>query len=225
MISILTPIYNGVEFLHESFLSILSQTVPTNQWELLIGINGHPPNSDIYQKVCNYINQFTSTTACSIRVFDYHECKGKSETLNKMLTECSYEYVALLDVDDIWLPTKLETQFPYLSQDYDVIGTKCVYFGDMNGNIPAIPTGDISKFYFLENNPVINSSAIIRKSLAFWDKQHDGIEDYDLWLRLWKQQKRFYNCPEVLVKHRIHQTSAFNSKNNHNISELKQQYI
>lgn len=47
MISILMPIYNGVEFIDESVGSIISQTY--TDWELLIGINGHPANSDVYQ--------------------------------------------------------------------------------------------------------------------------------------------------------------------------------
>ena len=37
MISILMPIYNGIEFIHESVPSILEQTY--DKLELLIGIN------------------------------------------------------------------------------------------------------------------------------------------------------------------------------------------
>jgi hypothetical protein len=44
----------------------------------------------------------------------------------------------------------------------------------------------------------------------------DGVEDYDLWLRLRNQNKTFYNFKEVLVRHRIHKESAFNSKGNNN---------
>ena len=47
MISILIPIYNGIEYINESVSSVLSQTY--DKWELLIGINGHPPNSYVYQ--------------------------------------------------------------------------------------------------------------------------------------------------------------------------------
>ena len=47
MISILMPIYNGIEFIEESVSSILQQTYAN--WELIIGINGHPENSSIYQ--------------------------------------------------------------------------------------------------------------------------------------------------------------------------------
>ena len=50
----------------------------------------------------------------------------------------------------------------------------------------------------------------------------NGLEDYDLWIRLRLKNKKFYNCPQVLVKHRIHNASAFNSggKNNNSVPEL-----
>ena len=64
-------------------------------------------------------------------------------------------------------------------------------------------------------HPIINSSAIIKKELCYWN--NNGIEDYDLWLRLRKQNKKFYNCSEILVKHRIHKKSAFNSKGHKNL--------
>jgi cellulose synthase/poly-beta-1,6-N-acetylglucosamine synthase-like glycosyltransferase len=129
-----------------------------------------------------------------------------------MLNYCNYDYVALLDVDDIWFPEKLMTQTKYMG-DYDVIGTKCVYFGEKD-NSPFVPLGDISEYDFFSVNPVINSSSVIRKSLCFWDGKFDGVEDYNLWLTLRKQNKKFYNCPEVLVKHRIHNSSSFNAQGN-----------
>ena len=218
-ISILMPIYNGVEFFIESLQSVLDQTA--EEWELLIAINGHPPNSEVYQKVLKQVNAITA----NVRLFDYHDCKGKAATLNKMITECKSNYVALLDVDDIWHPEKLAAQSPFLMLNYDVVGTRCVYFGDINNVVPQIPTADISQFNFLAVNPVINSSAIIKKKFAHWDTTLFGVEDYDLWLSLRAQGRRFYNCEEVLVKHRIHQTSAFNAKGNGNhVAALKQAY-
>ena len=222
-VSILMPIYNGIEFLADSVSSVIQQTV--KDWELLIAINGHPPNSDVYQTTFNYITQHANTDP-RIRLFDYHTCKGKAATLNKMITECRSNYVAILDVDDIWQPQKLEKQRPYLIQNYDVIGTRCVYFGDIReGQVPNIPTGNISQFDFLAFNPMINSSAVLKKELAKWDTNLFGVEDYALWLSLWRQGRRFYNCPEIEVKHRLHQTSAFNAKGNHNHAEaLKNKY-
>ena len=203
MISILIPIYNGIKFIDESVMSVITQTY--TDWELLIGVNGHPKKSGVFLTSKQYEDKSNK-----IRVFDFFNIKGKSNTLNEMIKYCKYNYVAILDIDDVWSPEKLKIQSIFLNI-YDVIGTRCVYFGEKN-LIPYIPTGDITNFDFTRVNPIINSSSVIRKELCFWVENR--IEDYDLWLRLKKMGKTFYNCKEVLVGHRIHNTSAFNSKGN-----------
>ena len=214
MISILMPIYNGIEFIEESVSSVLQQSF--EEWELLIGVNGHPENSDVYQIAKKYEEK-----SIKIRVFDFYTLKGKSVALNKMIEYCQYDYVAILDIDDIWFSKKLEKQAPYM-KNYDVIGTKCIYFGQLNGIVPNIPIGDLSKIDFLYVNPIINSSSLIRKSLCYWNiDEFDCIEDYELWLRLRKQNHTFYNIEDILVKHRIHQQSAFNSSQNQNMQLKK----
>jgi glycosyltransferase involved in cell wall biosynthesis len=209
------PIYNGIEFINESVPSILQQTY--DKWELIIGINGHPENSEIYKTAKNF------EKSDKIRVFDFYNLKGKANTLNELIKHCKYDYIALLDVDDIWHPQKLEIQSNFLN-DYHVIGSNCIWFGDRPGVVPQIPTGDISNFDFSIVNPIINSSVLIKKEFCFWNE--NGLEDYDLWIRIRKQNKKFYNCPQILVKHRIHNTSAFNSggKNNNLVPELLKFY-
>ena len=218
MISVLIPIYNGIEFIEESVSSVLEQTF--EEWELIIGINGHPKDSDVYLIAKEYEKRNVK-----VRVFDFYTIKGKSDVLNEMIQYChyDYDYVAILDVDDIWHKDKLKIQSEYIG-NYDVIGSRCIYFGDKEGTVPYIPTGDISSFDFLRVNPVINSSTLIRKTLCFWDKKYDGVEDYDLWLRLWRGGKKFYNYSQILLKHRIHKTSAFNNNNANRVPELIQKY-
>lgn len=206
MISILMPIYNGIEFINESVRSILEQTY--DKWELLIGINGHSENSEIYK-----IAKAFEEKSDKVKVLDLYNIKGKSNTLNELIQHCKYDYIALLDVDDIWHNTKLEVQSNLLNA-YDIIGTNCVYFGDRQGIVPTIPQYDFSNFNFANGNPIINSSVVVKKKLCNWIE--NGLEDYDLWIRLRLKNKKFYNCPQILVKHRIHDTSAFNSGNNNN---------
>lgn len=217
MISILIPVYNGIEFIHESVSSILNQDF--DKWELIIGVNGHPPNSDVYQIAKKYESD-------KVRVMDLHYIKGKANALNEMIKFCNYDYVSLLDVDDLWLPNKLSKQMIYMDF-FDVIGTRCMYFGDLEGTVPNIPVGNLikNKVDFLNANPIINSSCVVRKSLCYWEDALNGVEDYDMWLRLWKQGKTFYNCDDVLVKHRIHKSSAFNAKGNHTmVADLIKKY-
>jgi glycosyltransferase involved in cell wall biosynthesis len=217
MISILIPIYNGIEFIEESVSSVLRQNY--DKWELIIGVNGHPQNSRVFQIAKKYEEK-----SHKIRVFDFYNIKGKSNTLNEMIKYCNYNYVGLLDVDDIWHDEKLDVQSQILGH-YDVIGSNCIYFGNKNNVVSPIPVGDISNSDFKIVNPIINSTSIIRKELCYWNCIWDGIEDYDLWLRLRKQNCKFFNCKAILVKHRIHQASAFNSKGNHNkVKELLSQF-
>ena len=111
-----------------------------------------------------------------------------------MLDYAKYDWIALLDVDDKWKSDKLQKQVKYMD-DYDVIGTKCKYFG---------------------NKRIINSSCLIRKELCSWDSTSPA-EDYDLWLKLKKQNCRFFNHPDILVLHRIHGKSYFNSTQKNNL--------
>ena len=75
-VTILMPIYNGIEFIDESVKSIMNQT--WKKWELIIGINGHEAMSDIYLKAKEYEND-------QIHVVELYPIKGKSNALNEML--------------------------------------------------------------------------------------------------------------------------------------------
>ena len=217
MISILIPIYNGIEFIDESVSSAIQQTF--KEWELIIGINGHPKYSDAFLTAKKYEEKDER-----IKVIDFYTIRGKSNTLNEMINHCNYQWISLLDVDDKWFPTKLESQLPYMNT-HDVVGTNCKYFGDLN-LVPNIPHGDLKNINFLKVNPIINSSCLLKKELCHWDDDSYELEDYDLWLRLWKQNKNFYNVSEIQVLHRIHNDSAFNAKgNNLNVNKLRQKYI
>ena len=82
MISILIPIYNGIEYINESVTSVLDQSY--ENWELIIGVNGHEENSEVFKKAKGYESD-------KIHVYDLHEYKGKSKTLNSFLSFPSFE--------------------------------------------------------------------------------------------------------------------------------------
>lgn len=219
-ISILIPIYNGVEYLDQSLSSVIRQTY--KNWEVIIGINGVSPDSIVKEKAIETVKLLNKDNKYEIRVI-YYETKGKSATLNKMVGDAKYSHIALLDVDDIWIDVKLEKQSKYLDI-YDVVGTGCRYFGDCD-HYPNLPYGDLRYFNFLQFNPIINSSAIIKKEFSYWNEEElRGLEDYDLWLRLFSENKKFYNVDECLVLHRIHKDSSFNNSNHLHVEELKNRW-
>jgi len=201
MISIMMPIYNGLEFFEKAYESIKAQTF--QDWELIIGINGYPPDSMAYRNMRNYNSD-------KVKVLDLPQVVGKSQALNEMLQYCQYDWLAILDVDDYWEPTKLEKQIPYLGT-YDIVGTLGQYFGT-KGDLINIKSGEVSFFELLVANQIINSSSIFRKEDAHWEPKFDGVEDYFMWLRLAMDGKTIYNVPEVLTHHQIYAGSFYNTK-------------
>lgn len=218
-ISILIPLYNGVEFIEQSLSSIFNQTY--KNYEIIIGINGHNDNI-VKDIVDNIVNEKNKEGKYDIVVKNYTTL-GKSNTLNEMVKDSKYNHIALLDVDDYWVLNKLELQVPFIEK-YDVVGGRCEYFGNKKGS-PNIPLGDFSKTHnIFSYNPIINSSVIIKKEYALWEDvnyvKSNGLEDYNLWFKLFYKNCSFYNINDVLCYHRIHEKSAFNNHNNENVNEL-----
>jgi glycosyltransferase involved in cell wall biosynthesis len=205
-IDILIPVANGIEFLFESVQSVVAQTYA--DWECWIVLNGIGL-SETAQTVADAV----ATMDPRIHVMSV-SATDKCEALNTAVKRMTAPWIAVLDVDDRWLPTKLAVQMAAASPEMSVLGTKARYFGDHTG-IPSIPSGWIDPAILPTVNPLINSSVLIRRDLADWT-YGDGIaqtmEDYYLWMRLALAGHRFFNCPEILTEHRVHSNSAFNSQ-------------
>ena len=155
MVSILLATYNGERFISKSIESILNQTF--KDFELLIGLNGTTDNSK------EIINRYNDSR---IRVFDYGDDKGKCKTLNKLLLESKYDWIAIQDDDDIWVETKLEKQLTHINTN-DVIGTLIDYI-NTDETIIGCPTlslndEEIKQKSLSGDNQVANTSAIFKK--------------------------------------------------------------
>lgn len=212
MISILLATCQGERYIKQSIDSILNQTY--DKFELLIGLNGE---NTITKSILYEYNDNR------LKVLDYGNEIGKSITLNKLLNLAKYDWLAIQDDDDIWDSKKLEKQIT-LTDEYDVIGTKIKYISETNQIIGepnlAINHDDIIKNSLNGINNIANTSAIFKKECALeingWATNLDGIEDFDFWLKLIRNGRKFINLNEVLVLHRLHSRSNFNTKK-HNL--------
>lgn len=213
MISILLPIFNGENFFEQCFNSIKQQTY--QNWKLLIGINGHGLESELYKK---FQNKFKDSQ--KVQIYQY-DIKSKPETLNLLAKETNTEFVALIDVDDLWESSKLKKQIPYL-KIYDVVGTSGKYIGDKNTKI-NIEVGPISYEQIFFHNCFINSSVIMKRKDVNFDNVF--LDDYNMWFKLISKGRKFYNLNDILVFHRLHTNSFFNGSNNYNVNTLKQKWL
>lgn len=217
-VSILVPLYNGVEFLKECLESVQVQTF--HEWEAIVGINGHgETGGDVALQVLDVLAELGGDPRIRM-VIQGPPLHGKVESLNSLLKEVEAPWIALLDCDDKWHPHKLKAQLEALSgiaQEADIVGTQCVYFGEHQGS-PHIPTGWIDAQHLVSVNPMINSSVLIRTEVAKklqwrYTPICDGVmEDYDFWMRAERTGYRLFNLSVPLTHHRIHAASAFNTR-------------
>ncbi len=207
-VTILTPLYNGIEFLEETINSVISQTYP--YWKMMIGVNGHGDDGGNVGKRARELANRDGRIEVHILP---STISGKSASLNAMIMLVNTEWACMLDADDIWLSDKLQKQIDIIkaNPELGVVGTQCSYFGEMTGG-PTLASGHLPRGTSLSYCPMINSSTIFRTKYGRWSSSLIVNEDYDMWLHLDFCGVKMYNIPERLVRHRIHRTSAFNSK-------------
>lgn len=110
LVSIIMPSYNTANFIEESIESVINQSY--QKWELII-------IDDCSEDDTEFIVQKISDRRI---LFNKNECNyGAAFSRNLAIKKARGEWIAFLDSDDIWLPTKLEKQLEFMKN-------KKVYF-------------------------------------------------------------------------------------------------
>ena len=99
------PTYNCGRFIRESIDSVLAQTY--TEWELLIVDDG---STDETEQIV------VGNADPRIRYLRNPQTVGAALTRNTALREARGSYIAFLDADDVWMPTKLERQIAFMEQ-------------------------------------------------------------------------------------------------------------
>lgn len=104
LVSVIMPVFNGESFLQESIESVLSQTL--DDWELLVIDDGSSDHS------AELARSYATRHFPRVRYLEHpgHVNRGATTSRNLGIRSCHGEYIALLDADDVWLPTKLADQ-------------------------------------------------------------------------------------------------------------------
>lgn len=210
LVTILLPVHNDEKYLGYCLDSLKIQSYP--DFKCLVGFNGTRDKSkEIFNAHVGNDSRFYS--------IDYGAESGKSITLNKMLSEVKTEITCLIDGDDMWHSDKLRKQV-MVKDRADIIGTLTTYMNEENHFGHRINlyefNDDISQLILEGHNQVINSSCFVKtecfREIGGWDPAVEGLEDFDVWVKLAKRGKTFYNVPLHLTYHRIHSSSNFNAK-------------
>jgi len=205
MFSVVLPVYNGEKWLGEAIKSIMDQTY--KDFECLIICNGCTDKSaDIATYLTSNDKRF--------RVYQlYHANKSNALNFAVCYADPRREWVAPIDADDVWLPTKLEHQAAFIEQNplVDIIGTQLDYIGALVCEAPRNPYSHdkIYDCFSRGKNPIPFPSAVYKKNIhlrgvGFFNTSNFVIEDYDFWQRCKEHEMIMVNLPQVLLHYRLH---------------------
>lgn len=108
LVSIITPNYNGVAVLSATIESVLAQTY--QNWEMLIQDDGS--TDDSFELVERFAKQDSR-----IKWERNEQNMGAAMTRNNAIRRSEGTYLAFLDNDDLWLPTKLERHLEFMENN------------------------------------------------------------------------------------------------------------
>jgi glycosyltransferase involved in cell wall biosynthesis len=189
LVDIIVPTYNRAEVLPETLKSIQQQTF--SDWHCFIAEDG--ATQETQAAVSHFFEDDRFTYLPGIHA------GTPAAPRNRAIRKGSSPFIAFLDDDDLWLPEKLEIQLSFLTQH-----PACALLGAnayrWNGKNPIhnckpfflqpYPTRRITFGALVTDNTIINSTAIIRRSvLSRSGLLNEAIElasceDYELWLRI-----------------------------------------
>ena len=213
IVSVVMPVYNVERFVAEAVQSVLDQRF--EDFELIIVDDG---GTDRSVEICR------SFTDHRIRIVSQAN-RGLAGARNTGIRESLGRYIALLDSDDRWHPSKLMLHVIHLENNGDVdisySGSRMI---DANGRVlrtamrPQLSA--ITPQHILLRNPVGNgSSPVIRRRALdrvrfphpdepqrhqWFDESFRQSEDIELWLRMSAgRQCKFEGIAGLLTDYRI----------------------
>lgn len=185
--SIVVPLYNKQNSIVSTLQSVLNQTF-TN-YEIIIVDDGSTDNS---------MDRVLEIKDSRIRIIKKTN-GGVSSARNRGIMDAHYEYIALLDGDDLWDVHYLEEQVKMI-QDFPKAMMWGINYAEIcNGRLLRIVSTGLSngyrgyvKNYFQMQNRVsdlfCSSSVIIKKNvfeqLGYFDERIKFAEDSDMWFRI-----------------------------------------
>jgi glycosyltransferase involved in cell wall biosynthesis len=201
-VSVIIPVYNGAAFIEAAIQSVIDQSV--KDLEIIVVNDGSTDNTaELVQRFDDPRLRRVNQTNC-----------GLAAARNRGIEVANGTYIAFLDADDRWLPTKLARQIEILERRPEV---GLVYGGyeliDAFGTRltkrqpRAIPEPALRSL--VRSNLVAGSAttSIVRRvvldEVGGFDEMLPAGEDWDLWIRITRCSDLAF-VPETVAQIRLH---------------------
>lgn len=204
--SVCMSVYNGdnADYFQLALLSLLNQTIKPS--EIVLVVDG-PVNDMIEDVIDSFIKK-----SDLLNVIRIEKNSGHAIARQTGLDAAKFDYVAIMDSDDIAKTDRFEKQIRFIEEnpDLDVVGGQIEEFVGIEDNIVGkrvVPVSDNDiKKYMLGRCPMNQQTVMFKKASVLkvggyidWYCE----EDYFLWIRMMKAGCRFANLQDTLVNVRV----------------------
>lgn len=193
LVSVIVPVFNGERFLAPALQSVFNQDY--RQLEVLVVDDGS-----------------TDTSAAIARTFPeaqyiFQSNQGAAAARNTGVQAATGAFIAFLDADDLWLPTKLSSQMAYHAEHPEV---DCSFIGLANFVEDGVePPQWLRDNQSLSGRPDYSPCTLLAKRSVFdqvglFDTSYHVGEDTEWFARFADAGLKVGFIPEILVRRRIH---------------------
>ena len=198
-ISIIMPVFNAKKYIDESIESVICQTY--ENWELIL-IDDYSTDGTYDYLLARYKRN------PKIKLLRNPVNSGAGTSRNLGLKSAVGQFIAFLDADDIWLPSKLERQLAFMLDHKCAIVHTSYSFINESGE-PISGRVNVSKYVnlnsYMRNTEIGMSTVLINKEMI-GDFEFPSIrihEDASLWLELLGRGFIADGLNEVLTNYRV----------------------
>lgn len=183
-ISVIIPAYNAAGTIAKAIESVLKQTRPPEEI-IVVDDGSKDETSAVVERFGAVVRLVRQANA------------GCGQARNTGAREARGSWLAFLDADDLWLPTKLERQIPETANPQVAV----VVCRERNNEGRLLGRRLAFDDLWVRNDAIVSSSLVRRSAFeqagGFWKER--ACEDYHLWLRFTADGWEMVNVIEDLV--------------------------
>jgi teichuronic acid biosynthesis glycosyltransferase TuaG len=203
LVSIITPSWNVESLIGETIESVQTQTHA--DWELLIADDCSTDNTAAV--IEGYAAQDPR-----IKLIRQARNGGPALARQAAIERAQGRFLAFLDSDDLWLPTKLERQLSFAQQRRAALSFTAFRRINENGTVTGrlIPVPDTLNYdQLLKNTSIATLTALVDREIAGnIAMKNEPYDDFCLWLSILKPGHVAHGLDEDLARYRVRGVSV-----------------
>lgn len=173
-VSIITPLYNGAAFIQKCYDSIHNQTYSNFEW-IVVDDSSQDNGNDILEKLAE--------SDPRVKLIRLSKNQGAAKARNVGIEASVGEFIAFLDIDDEWLPTKLSSSINFMLEKKISFS----YTNYLKNESLILTPPQVAHVDLLKTCSICTSTVVIEKKVIGTVRMREELrrgQDYVFWLNV-----------------------------------------